>query len=76
MPTTIQLKEKTMERLKFFKEHHKESYDEMINKILDDIEEGELTEQTIEDLRQGFKDIKARKGEPIEKVAKELGIKL
>ena len=76
MPTTIQIKNKTLERLKFFKETAKESYDEILNKILDDIEEGELTEKTIEDLKTGLKDIKEGKGAPIEKVAKEFGVKL
>ena len=43
MPTTIQVKEDTLERLKYFKETAKESYDEIINKVLNEIEEGELT---------------------------------
>jgi mRNA interferase RelE/StbE len=51
MQTTIQVKKDTLERLKFFKETTKESYDEIINKVLDEIEEGELTEETIEDIR-------------------------
>ncbi|MFC1768394.1 hypothetical protein ACFLZX_01395 [Nanoarchaeota archaeon] len=76
MPTTIQLKDQTLERLKYFKEASKESYDEIINKILDDVEEGELSDETIEDLRTGLQEIKAGKGEDIEDVAKELGIKL
>ena len=76
MPTTIQIKNETLERLKFFKETTKESYDEILNKILDEIEEGELTDKTIEDIKAGLKEIKEGKGEPIEKVAKEFGVKL
>ena len=76
MPTTIQVKNDTLERLKFFKETSKESYDEIINKILDEIEDGELTEETIDDIKTGLKEIKEGKGEPIEKVAKEFGVKL
>lgn len=76
MPTTIQIKKDTLERLKFFKETAKESYDEILNKILDEIEEGELTEETIEDIKIGLKEIKEGKGESIEKVAKEFGVKL
>ncbi len=76
MPTTIQIKNKTLERLKFFKETTKESYDEILNKILDEIEEGELTEETIKDIQTGLREIKEGKGESIEKVAKEFGVKL
>ena len=32
--TTIQLKEKTLERLKYFKDYSKESYDEILNKLI------------------------------------------
>lgn len=76
MATTIQVKDDTLERLKFFKGSAKESYDEVINKALDEIEEGMLSDETLEDIRTGLREIKEGKGEPIEKVAKELGIKL
>lgn len=76
MPTTIQIKDGTLERLKFFKESAKESYDEIINKMMDEIEEGELTDEAIEDIKIGLKEIREGKGEPIEKVAKELGVRL
>ncbi len=76
VPTTIQVKESTLGRLKFFKESSKESYDEIINKVLDEVEEGVLSDETLEDLRIGLRDIREGKGEPIEKVAKELGIRL
>jgi predicted DNA-binding protein len=76
MPTTIQVKGDTLERLKYFKETAKESYDEIINKVLNEVEEGELTEEAIADIKIGLKELKAGKGEPIKKVAEELGIKL
>ena len=76
MPTTIQVKDQTLERLKFFKVFSKESYDELINKVLDSLEEGELTEDAIKDIQQSLKAIKAGKGERIEDVAKEFGVKL
>lgn len=76
MPTTIQIKDETLERLRFFKEYSKESYDELINKILDEIEEGELTENTINDIKVALKEVKDGKGETIEEVAKEFGVKL
>ncbi|MBI3051524.1 hypothetical protein HYY74_03635 [Candidatus Woesearchaeota archaeon] len=76
MPTTIQVKDSTLDRLKFFKESSKESYDEVINKVLDEVEEGVLSDEALEDIRIGLMEIKEGKGESIEKVAKELGIKL
>lgn len=76
MVTTIQVRDETLDRLRYFKESSKESYDEVINKVLDDIEEGELSEKTIEDIRRGLKEVKEGKGQPIEDVAREFGIKL
>jgi predicted transcriptional regulator len=76
MATTIQVKDETLSRLKYFKESSKESYDEVINKVLDDIEEGELSEETIEGIRKGLQEVKEGKGQTIEDVAREFGIKL
>lgn len=74
--TTIQVKNQTVERLRFFKGYSKESYDELINKILDRVEEGELTDEAIKDIEISLKEAMEGKGEPIEKVAKEFGVKL
>lgn len=76
MATTIQVKEKTVERLKYFKEYSKESYDEIINKLADVIEEGELTERAVEKIAQGLKDIENGKVITIESYAKKRGISL
>ncbi len=76
MPTTIQVKNGTLSRLKFFRGYSKESYDEVINKIMDDVEEGELTENAIKDIQEGLLEVKKGKGQRIEDVAKELGVKL
>lgn len=74
--TTIQIKEETLGRLKFFKEFSKESYDELINKLIDEIEEGQLTDGALKDIIEAKKEIREGKGQRIEEVAKELGIKL
>ena len=74
--TTIQIKNETLERLKFFKDVSKESYDEIINKLIDDLEEGELTDDALKDIIEAKKEIREGKGQRIEDVAKELGIKL
>ncbi|MEA2036747.1 MAG: hypothetical protein U9O94_04525 [Nanoarchaeota archaeon] len=75
-PTTIQVKEETIERMKYFKEYSKESYDEIINKLIDTSEEGELTDEALKDILEAKKEIREGKGQRIEDVAKELGIKL
>jgi len=76
MPTTIQVKDKTLVRLKYFKDYSKESYDEIINKVLNEIEEGELTEEAIKDIKIALKEVNEGKGEKIEDVAREFGVKL
>ena len=43
---------------------------------LDEIEEGELTDEAIKDIETALREVKEGKGEPIEKVAKEFGVRL
>ena len=74
--TTIQIKNETLERMKYFKKYNKESYDEIINKLIDEIEEGELTDEALKDIIEAKKEIREGKGQKIEEVAKELGIEL
>ncbi len=76
MATTIQVQNNTLDRLKYFKEHGKESYDEVINKLIDNIEEGELSEETMEGISRGIAYIKAKKTKPIDEVARKFGVKL
>lgn len=76
MKTTIQLNTETLERLKMLKNFERQSYDDVLNNLIDNIDEEPLSEQEIKEIQQGLEDI--RKGDvyPIEEVAKELGIKL
>ena len=76
MNTTIQIGKKTLERLKFYKNYNKESYDEILNKLIDEVEEGEMTDDAINDIQIALGEVKEGKGERIEDVAKELGVKL
>ena len=76
MVTTIQISGKTLDRLKFFKQYSKESYDEVITKLLDGVEEGELSDQSIRDIQDGLLEVRQGKGDRIEDVAKQLGVKL
>lgn len=74
--TTIQLKEKTLEKLKYFKEYSKESYDEVINKMVSLLEEGELTELATKKIISGLEDIKKGRVISLENYAKKRGISL
>jgi len=74
--TTIQLKETTVERLKYFKEYSKESYDEILNKLITLLEEGELTDLAIKKIEQGLKDIKEGRTISLETYTKKRGMGL
>jgi len=74
--TTIQLKENTLRRLKYFKDYSKESYDELINKLINTLEEGELTDMAVKKIESGLKDIKESRVISLESYAKKRGISL
>ena len=72
--TTIQVKQKTLERLKNFKKFERESYDEILNNIFNEIEKEELSTEEITEIQMGLEDVKHGRVSSIEKVAKEFGI--
>ena len=74
--TTIQINQKTLERLKNLKRYERQSYDDILNSILNEIEEENLSEEEINEIQQALEDIKRGKVYPIEVVARELGITL
>jgi len=74
--TTIQLNFDTLERLKMLKRFERQSYDELISNIIDNIEEESISEEEIIEIQKGLEDIKRGRVHPIESVAKELGIVL
>ena len=74
--TTIQVKDSTLERLRSLKDYSRESYDEIINNLIDEIGEGELTDEVIDGIKRGLDDIRNKRTKPIEEVAKEFGIRL
>ena len=76
MVTTIQIKDETLSKLKSLKEYSRESYDEVLNKLMDESESEILTEQDIKDIKEGLEDIRRGKIYSLESVAKELRIKL
>ena len=74
--TTIQIDRSTLKRLKDFKNYERQSYDDVLNSIFNEIEEESLSEEEINEIQQGLEDIKKGRVYPIEIVAKELGIAL
>jgi predicted transcriptional regulator len=72
--TLIQLKKKTAYRLQKLKRYGRQSYDEVINQLLDNPDD--LTLDDIEAIKAGIADIKAGRVVTQEQLAKELGIKL
>jgi len=72
--TTIQISIGTLERLKSLKNIERESYDEVLNNLIDSCEEESLSEEEINEIQKGLEDIKKGRVYPIESVARELRI--
>ena len=76
MKTTLQVAKPTLDRLAKHKRFERESYDEVLNFILDEYEQEPLSAEEVAGIQQGLDDIKNGKMRRIEDVAKDLGIKL
>ena len=74
--TTIQINIETLERLKALKNFGRQSYDEVLNNLIDSSEEESFSEEEIAEIQKGLEDIKRGMVKPIEQVARELGITL
>jgi predicted transcriptional regulator len=74
--TTIQINVETLERLKSLKNSQRQSYDELLNSLINSCEEESLSEDEIDEIQKGLEDIKQGRVYSIESVAKELGISL
>jgi len=74
--TTIQVNVETLEKLKTLKHFEKQSYDELLNNLIDNCEEESLSEEEINEIQKGLEDVRLGRTIPIEQVAKELGIQL
>jgi len=76
MATTIQLEEKTKEELERVKLFPRETYNEVIIRlIMTSQEETELSEQTIKNIEKALEDVKKGRLYSTEEVRKQLGIK-
>ena len=74
--TTIQINFETLERLKSLKNFERQSYDELLNSLINNCEEESLSEEEINEIQKGLEDVKKGRVYSIEAVARELGIAL
>lgn len=73
--TTIQVDTTTKKRLDHIKSYSKETYNEVIEKLLDLSEaDAELSEETIKDIEKSLEQIKEGKLHTISEVKESLGI--
>lgn len=74
--TTIQINFETLDKLKALKNFERQSYDEVLNVLINNCEEESLGEEEINEIQKGLEDVKKGRVYPIEVVARELGIAL
>ena len=74
--TTIQITEGTLLRLKSFKQYERESYDEIVNNVLNQVQEESLSTEELSELQEALEDVKRGRVTSIENIAKDLGITL
>ncbi len=78
--TTVAVRKSTLNKLKGFREYGRESYDEIINKLMSVVSmtksdtEGELNEETKREIEQGRREIRGGKGISTKELMKRLGI--
>jgi len=76
--TTVLVHKETKERLERMKEYAKESYDEVINKLITLVnmmkKEGELSEETLRDIATARGQAKAGKGVSTKELMARLGV--
>lgn len=76
MATTIQLEKKTKAKLEKMKIFPRESYDDVVNRLLNIAEdEGKLGKNAIKNIEEGIADIKAGRVYTSGQVKKRLGLK-
>ena len=69
--TTIQLSQETKKALEGMKPHPRESYEEVLERLLEDLQE--LNEQTKKEIEQAIRDIKAGRYRTHQQLKDELG---
>ncbi len=75
MPTSIQLQPATRDRLNELKEHPRETFDSVVNRLIDCATDSEpLSEETLADIAEALEDIKQGRTYTHDQVKRELGM--
>jgi predicted CopG family antitoxin len=74
--TTIQINVETLERLRTMKNFERQSYDDVLNVLIENQTEENLSNEEIAEIQKGLEDIKLGRTKSIEQVAKEFGVAL
>lgn len=71
----IRVKEATKTRLNSLKEHPRESYCDVIDRLIDMVVDNEpLSEESLQGIDEGLADLEAGRVRPLRDIAKEMGI--
>lgn len=78
--TTIQIQKKTKRKLEKIKSYRRETYDELVNKLITVLEiverEPELKQEVIEEMNEAERQLGAGKGFSTQELARKLGVSL
>lgn len=74
--TTIQINFETLERLRALKNFERQSYDEVLNVLIENCDVETLSDEEISEIQLALENVKKGKVKPIEQVAEELGVAL
>lgn len=74
--TTIQIGVDTLNRLRALKNFERQSYDDVLNVLIDDCEDDVLSDEEIEEIKIALENVRQGKVKSIEQVAKEMGVSL
>ena len=73
--TTIQLRQSTKSRLESLKLHPRETYDEVVSRLIEGTCDQEpLSEETLAKIEEGIRDIRKGKTRTLDEIAGEIGI--
>ncbi len=72
--TTIQINQNTLERLKVLKSMERQSYDDLLNNLMDNQDEETISDEELNEIQEGLENVRSGKVKSIEQVAKEIGI--
>jgi len=74
MDTTIKIKDKTRTKLENFKIYSKETYNDVIERLMRAAQDDDLDPQTVRNLRRSLDDMEKGKTYSLEQVEKELDL--